>query len=52
MEKIFKHDLNFSQIKGINICRRAIEAIFLSDITRADRKYPEHFVFDPGEKTS
>jgi hypothetical protein len=52
MEIIFNYDSNFSQIKGINRCRGALEAIFLPDITMVDRKYLEHFVFDPGGKTS
>jgi hypothetical protein len=42
MEIIFSHDIDTTTIKGLN------EAQFLSDITTADGKYLEHFMFDPG----
>ncbi len=52
MEIIFSHDLTFNMVKSLNRCRGAFEAIFLSDITTADGRYLEHFIFDPGRKTS
>jgi hypothetical protein len=48
MEIIFLHDLDATTIKGLNRCRGSLEALFHSDITTADGKYLEHFVFDPG----
>jgi hypothetical protein len=48
MEIIFSHNLDTTTIKGLNRCRRSLEALFLSDITTADGKYLEHFVFEPG----
>ncbi len=47
MEIIFSHDLDTTTIKGLNRCRGLLEALFLSDITMADGKYLEHFMFDP-----
>jgi hypothetical protein len=52
MEIIFSHNLTFNVVKSINRCRGALEAMFLSDITTADGRYLEHFIFDPGRKTS
>jgi hypothetical protein len=48
MEIIFSHDLDATTIQDLNRCRGLLEALFLSDITTADGKYLEHFVFDPG----
>ncbi len=48
MDIIFSHDLDATTIKGLNRCRGLLEALFLSDITMADKKYLEHFMFDPG----
>ncbi len=48
MEIIFLHDLDATTIKGPNRCRGKLEALFLSDITMADGKYLEHYMFDPG----
>jgi hypothetical protein len=48
MEIIFSHDIDAKTIKGLNRCRGSLEALFLSDITTANGKYLEHFVFDPG----
>jgi hypothetical protein len=51
MEIILSHNLNPTTIRGLNRCRVAMEALFLADIARADEKYLEHFVFDPGGHT-
>jgi hypothetical protein len=48
MEIIFSQDLDATIIKGLNRCRGSLEVLFLSDITTADGKYLEHFVFDTG----
>jgi hypothetical protein len=48
MEIIFSYDLDATTIKGLNRYRGSLEALFLSDITMADGKYLDHFVFDPG----
>jgi hypothetical protein len=50
MEIIFSHNLALSRVNSINRCRGALEAIFLSDITTADRRYLKHFAFNPGGK--
>jgi hypothetical protein len=52
MEIIFSHNLIFNVVKSLNRCRGPLETIFLSDITTADGRYLEHFIFDPGGKTS
>ena len=46
------HDLDTGRIKSQNRCREAMKATFLSDITTADGKYFEHFVFNPGMDTA
>ncbi len=46
------HNLDTGRIKSLNRCRGAMKAIFLSDITTADGKYLEHFVFEPGTDTA
>ncbi len=48
MDIIFFHPLNSTEIAWLNRCRVYLHALFLSDITTADEKYLEHFVFDPG----
>ena len=35
-------------IRGLGRCREVLKAIFLSDITTADGRYFENFVFNPG----
>jgi hypothetical protein len=50
IEIIFSHNLTFNMVKSLNRCRGALEAISLSDITKADGRYLEHFIFDPGGK--
>ena len=52
MEIIMSQDLDPKEIKRINRCRVFLKAIFLSDITMADGKYLEHFVFEPGRTKS
>jgi hypothetical protein len=51
MEIIISQNFNFTEITRINRCRVYLQTLFLSDITTADRKYLEHFVFDPGSNT-
>jgi hypothetical protein len=51
MDIIFSHPLDSTKIAWLNRCRVYLHAIFLSDITTADGKYLEHFVFDPGRIT-
>ncbi len=48
MDIIFSHPLNLTEIAQLNRCQVYLHALFLSDIMTADRKYLEHFVFDPG----
>jgi hypothetical protein len=49
MEIFFSLDLGTDTIKSLGSrCRGAMNAIFLSDISTADGRYLEHFVFDPG----
>ncbi len=52
VEIIFSHDLTFNMVKSLNRCRGAPETIFPSDITTADGRYLEHFICNPGGKTS
>jgi hypothetical protein len=47
MDIIFSHPLDSTKIARLNRCRVYLHALFLSDIMIADRKYLEHFVFDP-----
>jgi hypothetical protein len=51
MEIIFSHNLDPTAIRGHDICRETMEALFLSDITKADGKYLEHFIFNLGGNT-
>ena len=53
METVFAHDLDPDAIRawvGAGEPRR--QSIFLSNITTANGRYLEHFVFDPGLKTA
>jgi hypothetical protein len=51
MEIIFSQNFDFTEITWIHRCRVYLQTLFLLDITTADRKYLEHFVFDPGSNT-
>jgi hypothetical protein len=51
MEIIFSQNFYFTEITQINRCRVYLQTLFLSDIMTADRKYLEHFVFNPGSNT-
>jgi hypothetical protein len=51
MDIVFEHHLNTIKVARLNRCRVSLQAIFLSDITTADGKYLEDFVFNPGGKT-
>ncbi len=48
----FASDLGPDIIKSLSRCRGAMRAIFLSDLSKADGKYLEHFVFNPGTATA
>jgi hypothetical protein len=48
MDIIFSQSLDPLEIARINRCRVYLQALFLSDITTADGRYLEHFVFNPG----
>ncbi len=48
MDIIFSQLIDPLEITRLNRCRVYLQALFLSDITTADRRYLEHFVFDPG----
>ncbi len=52
MDIILLLPLNSTDITCLNRCCVYLQALFLSDITTADGKYLEHFVFDPGGATS
>jgi hypothetical protein len=52
MDIFFASDLGPDIIKSLSRCRGAMRAIFLSDLSTADGKYLEHFVFDPGMVTA
>jgi hypothetical protein len=51
MEIIFSHSLDPPDIARLNRCRVYLQVLFLSNITTADGKYLEHFIFDPGGAT-
>ncbi len=51
MDIFFSHDLDSESIKCLNRCRGGMKAIFLLDISTADGKYLEHFIFDPKRET-
>ena len=48
MEIFLAEGLGPDTIRGLERCRGALIAIFLSDITMADGRYLENFVFNPG----
>ena len=48
MDIIASHDLDRETVRSLNRCRVALESLFLSDISTADGKYLEDFVFNPG----
>ena len=50
MELIFGKVLDRKTIRSLSRCRGSLEIIFLSDMTAADGRYLEQFVFDPGSK--
>jgi hypothetical protein len=51
MDIIFSQSLDPLEIARINQCQVYLQALFLSDITTADRRYLEHFIFNPGRIT-
>ncbi len=52
MEIMFGKKLAKNMIRSLSRCRGAIEIIFLSDMTTADGRYLNRFVFDLGGQTS
>jgi hypothetical protein len=52
MDIFFSQDLSLESIQSLNRCRGAMKAIFLSDLSTADGRYQENFVFDPGAATA
>jgi hypothetical protein len=48
MELIFGKNLDKNTMRSLSRCRGALEITFLSDITTADGRYSEQFVFNPG----
>jgi hypothetical protein len=52
MEILFGKNLDTNTIWSLSRCRGALEIIFLSDMTTANRRYLEQLVFDPGSQTS
>jgi len=52
MELIFGKNIDKNTIRSLSRCHGTLEIIFLSDMTTADGRYLEQFVFDPGGKVS
>jgi hypothetical protein len=52
MEIFFVEVHSLETIRSLGRCRGALEDIILSDITTADGRYLEKFVFDPGSKNT
>jgi hypothetical protein len=52
MDIFFANNLGPDIIKSLNRCRGAMKAIFLLDLSPADGKYLEHFVFNLGTATA
>ncbi len=50
MELIFGKVIDKKMIRSLSRCRGSLEIIFLSDMTTADGRYLEQFVFDSGSK--
>lgn len=48
MEMFFSESLDVPTIRSLCRCRVALEVLFLSDITTADGRYLEEFVFTLG----
>ena len=48
MEIFASRDLSRETVLSLNRCRVSLESIFLSDISTADGRYLEDFVFNPG----
>ena len=52
MELIFGKVVDKKTIRSLSRCRGSLEIIFLSDMTTADGRYLEQFVFNPGSKVA
>ncbi len=50
MEIFASLDLGRETVRRLNRCKVSLESIFLSDITTADGRYLEDFVFNPGDR--
>ena len=51
MEMFFSESLDAPTIRSLCRCRVALDVLFLSDITTADGRYLEEFVFTPGGRS-
>jgi len=52
MELIFGKAIDRKTIRSLSRCQGSLEIIFLSDMTTADGRYLEQFVFNPGSKVA
>ena len=50
MEMFHSQGLSRRTMRCVNRCRVSLESIFLSDLTTADGRYLEYFVFNPGSR--
>ena len=50
MEIFYSQGLTQEKMISMNQCRVALESMFLSDLTTADGRYLEDFVFNPGSR--
>jgi hypothetical protein len=48
MEIFLSMDFGLDTLRSLNRCRISMESIFLSDLTTADGRYLEDYVFNPG----
>ena len=48
METILSQGLSWETMQSLNQCRLSLESIFLLDLTTADGRYLEDFIFNPG----
>jgi len=52
MELIFGKIIDKKTIRSLSRCQGSLDLIYLSDMTTADGRYLEQFVFDPGSKVT
>ena len=48
METFYSQSLSRETMQSLNRCRLSLESIFFLDLTTADRRYLEDFIFNPG----